>query len=552
MDEKENTQFGQKKKRNSQDIEDENAEEQHIKSQRLGSLGRIIASTALAADRTESGSRLSSKIDNESLKSIRRSVLSNFFEAINIGDMMGLAFLVQRHCAESCLLTTPDLREPICGRAEIMMFFSLMCEAFPDGIYRPISGSEGIANTNSVSTCYNFIGTKVFSHTLDTLFQNVKEQWEAVHHLQDIEGGRDGRVCVISSLISSLAVPLCTYPTLVAPLAANFSTTSVDSAQKVSCNDNQKKCEFNNCDSDDVISVSATGKGADLSHMLSLAGRSGAITDQSIPKSQLQRSRSESENRINSKCDLHENWQSENMVSDDVISVSATGNTTDLSHVLSLAGRSAHIADPIGGATQDQSQCGSRSPRSKSDSSESSYIANGSFSLWSKSGVTNNSKELLMTYQSSYPKSAYGSIESVDEFCSDFRSTVPEVVNYLGSMQCVQLPLQVIGDVDISPLPKASNIVASAPRLAVSPTFIPGGTAASTIPPNRSLSQQQTVSAQYPTVLDRLSSTMGLIANSLFLSSGKSVTSKWKRKMEFAFGGVLEDQLITSITIVPV
>jgi hypothetical protein len=164
-------------------------DDEQIKSRRLGSLGRIIANTALVVERTESGSRLPPKIDLEALTKIRQGILANFFQAFNLGDMTGLAKLVQEQCSETCELWTPDLPDHIMGRASIMMLFSLCFENFPDGIYRelpmPPTNQQHhpdpfADNIHVVSTRYAFSGTRVFDPPIAELYAQVVEHWTSV------------------------------------------------------------------------------------------------------------------------------------------------------------------------------------------------------------------------------------------------------------------------------------------------------------------------------------------------------------------------------------
>jgi hypothetical protein len=170
------------------EMDDEEGNEQ-IKSRRLGSLGRIIANTALVVERTESGSRLPPMIDLEALTKLRQNIMTQFFQAFNLGDMIGLAKLVQEQCAETCEMSTPDLLEPIHGRAAIMMLFSLSFENFPDGIYRelpvPSQSQSGYHdafadNINVVSVRFAFCGTRVFDQPISELYAQVNEHWATV------------------------------------------------------------------------------------------------------------------------------------------------------------------------------------------------------------------------------------------------------------------------------------------------------------------------------------------------------------------------------------
>ena len=169
--------------------ENENDDDEQIKSRRLGSLGRIIANTAMVVERTESNSTIPPNVDELALFKQRKSLLNQFFEAFNIGNMTGLANLIQEHCSETCELVTPDLMEPIHGRAAIMMFFSLYFENFPDGIYRemtvPIDPSTQVGPI--VSLRYTFMGTCVLGQSIQLLYDQVREHWLKVQASARIE-----------------------------------------------------------------------------------------------------------------------------------------------------------------------------------------------------------------------------------------------------------------------------------------------------------------------------------------------------------------------------
>jgi hypothetical protein len=125
-----------------------------------------------------------------SYEDMKKQIVNGFFEAMDLGDMLRLAKIVQDCCHDSCLLVTADLPEPANGKAEIMMFFSLYSESYPDGIYRMIPPPSALSPQShlpdSVSVFYSFTGTKVFEHSFQFLFSEVKEHWKTVQQSADI------------------------------------------------------------------------------------------------------------------------------------------------------------------------------------------------------------------------------------------------------------------------------------------------------------------------------------------------------------------------------
>lgn len=167
-------------------------DEEKIKARREGSLGRIIASTVVASFplvvRTAATETTSSKPESISTNEWRTDILLQVIKAFNFGDMNGLATLVRLHVCETCFLVCPDVSHPINGRAEIMMYFSLTFENFPDGIYRVNPNSTSVFE-DTISTTYSFTGTRVFNHPMHELFSQIKEHWSEVK--QSVQMGED-------------------------------------------------------------------------------------------------------------------------------------------------------------------------------------------------------------------------------------------------------------------------------------------------------------------------------------------------------------------------
>lgn len=178
--------------RNSSDscvYNDEKLHERSKLKRQSGSYGRVIINTCTALpsvidEAFEIGQRVfyqSRKSLQEANDTTRKDVLERVFESYNLGDMGGLAGIIQENFSDDCRLSSPDLTDEICGKADLMSFFSLMFENYPDGIYRPLPGKASIISGNIASTTYNFIGTRVFDQPFNALFLKVKGHWKKVH-----------------------------------------------------------------------------------------------------------------------------------------------------------------------------------------------------------------------------------------------------------------------------------------------------------------------------------------------------------------------------------
>lgn len=152
---------------------------------RYGSLGRIIANSVTASSVLD-GKRTSFHQYENDLE-FRKSIVGKFMKFLNFGDMNGLANLIREFCSEACFLITPDLKEPIVGKGEVMMLFSLLFEAYPDGVWTVVSITP--LDFTIIAT-YRFTGTKVFNFPIDLLFKQIREhskqEASLIEHSEDL------------------------------------------------------------------------------------------------------------------------------------------------------------------------------------------------------------------------------------------------------------------------------------------------------------------------------------------------------------------------------
>lgn len=152
----------------------ESSDKDILKVMRLGSLDRIIASSVVA--RRSSNDVLLQKqatiasIDHEeNIKKITEKIL----KALTNNDMNGLAKLIADHFNDNCYIATPDLAESVTRKSRIMMYFGLLFETFPDGLWKIQSKTY---SRNGVVIAYSFTGTSVFDQSIDDLFKYVNMQ----------------------------------------------------------------------------------------------------------------------------------------------------------------------------------------------------------------------------------------------------------------------------------------------------------------------------------------------------------------------------------------
>lgn len=161
------------------DIYSYEAEEtaQMVKMMRPSNFERIIAESVVA-----SGGKVSSIAEKiarpvvpqmtfEERCKVRKDIVVKFMRCLNFSDMGTLAKVIRENCHERVMYMSPDIKDPIYGKADLMISYSLMMEAFPDGVWKVVSTEN---EEDKVACTYNFRGTKVFPYPLETVLKQIK------------------------------------------------------------------------------------------------------------------------------------------------------------------------------------------------------------------------------------------------------------------------------------------------------------------------------------------------------------------------------------------
>jgi hypothetical protein len=156
--------------------DDESIDEMKPKMMRRGSVNRIMADSMEARQPASCENLLRSISSDNNLRwgDSRKDLVAMFWRKLNLGDRTGLAEYVRDYCDEVCELTIPDLKDYIVvGKGDIMMFFSLLFEVYPDAIWtvRSVNGKKGV-----VMCEYTFMGTNIFNKSIDLLFKETRAQ----------------------------------------------------------------------------------------------------------------------------------------------------------------------------------------------------------------------------------------------------------------------------------------------------------------------------------------------------------------------------------------
>lgn len=210
---------------------------------RIGSLERIIASTQVARRSSSDIYRdilpIKSSIDHDNK---RRNITGEFIKAIKLSDMTGLAKIISEDFADNCFLSTPDLNQTFSRKSRVMMYFGLVFETYPDGIWR-IQTQNLVGNTMSI--VYTFTGTRVFDQPIDTIFKYIYQ-----HSMRNDANDDDSNDCdhIISSLNEYVHLPPST----------DFSSTAtnVGSTSNAISSDSNKS-QRNSKEDDTIISVNS-------------------------------------------------------------------------------------------------------------------------------------------------------------------------------------------------------------------------------------------------------------------------------------------------------
>jgi hypothetical protein len=139
---------------------------------RYGSLGRIIASSVAASSISDRKVSISEKTP-EQQEEYRKELSMKIMKCLNQSNMNGLAKLIREKFHEASLLITPEVFEPITGRADIMIMFSLLLETYPDSVWTTTNVSNN-SSSDTITCLYLFKGTKLFSYPLSSLFRQIK------------------------------------------------------------------------------------------------------------------------------------------------------------------------------------------------------------------------------------------------------------------------------------------------------------------------------------------------------------------------------------------
>lgn len=154
-----------------QNIDEDGEGEDGIKVMRFGSLGRIIASTVAASSVNDRKASISERTP-EQQEEYRKELVMKIMKMLNQSNMNGLAKIIREKFHEACFLITPEVFEPISGRGDIMILFSLLLETYPDASWT--TQSLVSSNLDTLTCTYHFRGTKLFSYPLNSLFKQIK------------------------------------------------------------------------------------------------------------------------------------------------------------------------------------------------------------------------------------------------------------------------------------------------------------------------------------------------------------------------------------------
>ena len=106
----------------------------------------------------------------------RKSIVTALLATMNEGDMDRLALLIQNHVDDECRMETSDVTEAVVmGKPAVLTLFSLLCEIFPDGLYRSKKITESLQGESFVITVpYTFNGRNVFNQSVGSLYEEVR------------------------------------------------------------------------------------------------------------------------------------------------------------------------------------------------------------------------------------------------------------------------------------------------------------------------------------------------------------------------------------------
>eukprot|EP01031_Cornospumella_fuschlensis_P025711 gene25711-31048_t len=110
-----------------------------------------------------------------------RLTVEKLIECLNSSNVAALTSLIQAHTADDILLISPDVRDPCLGQKDLILHFSFLMEAFPDGLWQIESiGSDVLDDDNDEGIKLTFLlkfrGTKVFTEPLEKVFRQLRSQ----------------------------------------------------------------------------------------------------------------------------------------------------------------------------------------------------------------------------------------------------------------------------------------------------------------------------------------------------------------------------------------
>eukprot|EP01039_Chlorochromonas_danica_P005420 gene5420-5962_t len=147
---------------------------------RRGTLDEIISS-AMTVSEPETMSMKAEKAtlqmfpkSKETRDEERKRIASTVLRYLGDFDITNLARHIQRYCHDEVMFLSSFLKEPIFGKANMMIFMCLSMEAYPDKV-APVTKVE-VEDQDMISCYYDFKATKVFSYPIDTMFKYIQKR----------------------------------------------------------------------------------------------------------------------------------------------------------------------------------------------------------------------------------------------------------------------------------------------------------------------------------------------------------------------------------------
>jgi hypothetical protein len=156
--------------------EEERVAEDVSKLLRTGSISRILASSNSA----EGGGGINGnrEVVVVGLPLTPSEVVKEIVDAFNFSDLSHLSEIVRNTCRRDCVLTTTALPNPVVGRNYIMMYWALIMEAFPDGVW--VRRGPAAVEKSAITQHFLFSGIRIFHRPTVDLFEYVIFQSERI------------------------------------------------------------------------------------------------------------------------------------------------------------------------------------------------------------------------------------------------------------------------------------------------------------------------------------------------------------------------------------